>query len=322
MFIRKRDPRYKSHLAHQNSAIAAKSSGRIPTEQTNKKSSPLSGATTQTVFVEQAWQKVSQSSLDYADIEWAAAETGEDKEEWECVACGKTFRSEASWDSHERSKKHMQAVERLKKEMLKDEETLGFDQDEDIDAEEGLVHDTETEQEQKDSRLYISTPISGSQTPVMQMTMPAPEEDELISSLPRQTKKKTKKKHRAPSPEALTKTQRKENSRLLDSMPHEGISSDLESLSMAPDNTLKSTVEPERQVDDTPHLNQPDLSKREKRRAREAAKKVREAVITNNATVRNDVHCCVVILLTIFKRYATSVGRRLRVGRSCSRISM
>jgi hypothetical protein len=39
------------------------------------------------------------------DLEWAAAEGGDDPEEWECVACGKIFRSEAAWDSHERSKK-------------------------------------------------------------------------------------------------------------------------------------------------------------------------------------------------------------------------
>lgn len=29
---------------------------------------------------------------------------------FECVACNKTFQSEASWGNHERSKKHKQAV--------------------------------------------------------------------------------------------------------------------------------------------------------------------------------------------------------------------
>jgi DnaJ family protein A protein 5 len=58
-----------------------------------------------------------------ADLEWAAAE-GEDPEEWECVACGKTFRSEAAWDSHERSKKHLKEVERLRREMQDEEDEL------------------------------------------------------------------------------------------------------------------------------------------------------------------------------------------------------
>lgn len=57
------------------------------------------------------------------DLDWAAAE-GDDLEEWECVACRKTFRSEAAWDSHERSKKHMKEVENLKREMQVDDQDL------------------------------------------------------------------------------------------------------------------------------------------------------------------------------------------------------
>jgi DnaJ homolog subfamily A member 5 len=57
------------------------------------------------------------------DLDWAAAE-GDDLEEWECVACRKTFRSEAAWDSHERSKKHMKEVEKLKREMQADNQDL------------------------------------------------------------------------------------------------------------------------------------------------------------------------------------------------------
>ena len=65
------------------------------------------------------------------DLDWAAAE-GDDLEEWECVACRKTFRSEAAWDSHERSKKHMKEVERLKREMQADDQDLDLkDENED-----------------------------------------------------------------------------------------------------------------------------------------------------------------------------------------------
>jgi hypothetical protein len=37
-------------------------------------------------------------------------EDGSGNEVFECVACSKTFMSEASWENHERSKKHRQAV--------------------------------------------------------------------------------------------------------------------------------------------------------------------------------------------------------------------
>ncbi len=155
MFIRKRDPRYKSHLAQQSASNAAKASGRRAPQQVDK---PQSASSTPAgTYVEQDWQRVSRPT-DYADIEWATAETGEDSEEWECVACGKTFRSEASWNSHERSKKHLLAVERLKQEMLEEDEMLGLEveQDEEIaeageDSEETVQdpnHQNEPEQAQ------------------------------------------------------------------------------------------------------------------------------------------------------------------------------
>ena len=54
-------------------------------------------------YVEQEWQKLDGKGV-HDDLEWAIAE-GNDEEEWECVVCNKSFRSEAAWDSHERSKK-------------------------------------------------------------------------------------------------------------------------------------------------------------------------------------------------------------------------
>lgn len=45
------------------------------------------------------------------DNDWAGAEG--DGEEWECVVCNKSFRSEAAWNSHERSRKHLKEVERF-----------------------------------------------------------------------------------------------------------------------------------------------------------------------------------------------------------------
>ncbi|KAH9933672.1 DnaJ-domain-containing protein [Epithele typhae] len=110
-FIRKRDPRYKAHISRQASAPSTPQGARTP----SSKPTPSTSSGPAPVFVEQEWQKAPSRDRD-ADLDWAAGE-GEDDEEWECVACGKSFRTEAAWDSHERSKKHIKAVEALKREM-------------------------------------------------------------------------------------------------------------------------------------------------------------------------------------------------------------
>ncbi|KAJ6513437.1 DnaJ domain-containing protein [Mycena sanguinolenta] len=117
-FLRKRDPRYKTHLAQQAQDLASGSTTPGAGTMTPKAAAPRAE------YVEQEWQKID-ALRQHDDLEWAAAE-GEDPEEWECVVCGKSFWSEAAWDSHERSKKHLKEVERLKREMLNDDEELGL----------------------------------------------------------------------------------------------------------------------------------------------------------------------------------------------------
>ena len=91
--------------------------------------------------IKQAWQTVDAKDL-HSDLDWATAE-GDDLEEWECVACRKIFRSEAAWESHERSKKHLKEVERLKREMQSDDQDLGLND----------------ENEDEDEAIYISDPL-------------------------------------------------------------------------------------------------------------------------------------------------------------------
>lgn len=122
MFVRKRDPRYKSHLARQARLNQTKLNDSLAPSGSNSRRAQTNN--TNTPYVEQEWQKVTKDHQ-HDDLEWAAAE-GEDPEEWECVACGKSFKSEAAWDSHERSKKHMKEVERLKREMMRENEELGL----------------------------------------------------------------------------------------------------------------------------------------------------------------------------------------------------
>ena len=116
MFVRKRDPRYKIHLKSQSQPAVTSPPVHPPVSHT--KTEPAA------VYVEQEWQKTGVSGVE--DLEWALAEGNEDPEMFECVACGKSFKSEAAWDSHERSKKHIKNVEVLRCQMEEEARELGL----------------------------------------------------------------------------------------------------------------------------------------------------------------------------------------------------
>jgi DnaJ family protein A protein 5 len=122
-FTRKRDPRYKAFLAYQAKLNRSENSAVLKVAKPPYRAQNVE-------YVEQDWQKISDDLPD--NLEWPASNTA-DSEEWECVACGKNFKSEAAWNSHERSKKHLRELERLRKEMHHDDEELGLQQDHDSD---------------------------------------------------------------------------------------------------------------------------------------------------------------------------------------------
>ncbi|EKM78162.1 hypothetical protein AGABI1DRAFT_61214, partial [Agaricus bisporus var. burnettii JB137-S8] len=80
-FIRKRDPRYKAHLARQAEL------NQIKTDTSAKQDNAAAQRRAQASenYVEQDWQKIDTGHL-HVDLEWAIAE-GTDDEEWECVVC-------------------------------------------------------------------------------------------------------------------------------------------------------------------------------------------------------------------------------------------
>ena len=211
----------------------------------------------QPVFIEQEWQKT--AARDSAiDLEWAAAE-GEDEQEWECVACGKSFRSEAAWDNHERSRKHIKAVEALKREMEQDNEELKL--------EEGIMGEASRRVESPTSRsgsgsgrdwdeVEHSTFAEGEDLSLidlegLKVVSNAPEDQPHLPSLEPRNTRKVKNLPRVPSPEIIAKSRKRSRKRDIPLDPR---------LNDALGDIANSSQEP--QV----------LSKKEKRRAREAAK--------------------------------------------------
>ncbi|KAI0324672.1 DnaJ-domain-containing protein [Cubamyces sp. BRFM 1775] len=266
IFIRKRDPRYKTHLARQAQGPSTPQGARTP-------SSKPAAQAPQTVFVEQDWQKATVKD-DAADLEWAAAE-GEDDEEWECVACGKSFRSEAAWDSHERSKKHLKAVEMLKRQMEEENAELGLDEDGVVAEDEGdLGEDPPTESGSEDEELAAPSPPEcnapvGPQDgvpPVYGEPVPADVDEDGDDRGPKAKPKKSKstKSSRAPSPDTLPRSQRRSRKRDV------GLSDPI--VDPSNEDTQTMAAPPSQEAD---QAEVPELSKKEKRRAREAAKKAK-----------------------------------------------
>jgi len=238
-FIRKRDPRYKAHLAAQAQANKSLSQAKPPTSgSSTPRPQPVRH------YVEQDWQRVHATDDDAdADLDWAASEGN--AEEWECVACGKTFRSEASWDSHERSKKHMREIEKLKREMRQEEEEIGLDA-EDGDGEENREVDGDLDAKPPPSPTPSSETILGNGEPdeVGQLSGKPPEDDD--QSVLKKGKKKSmsqKLSDRVPVPSSVT-------------------------LALENENTPEGAVPSPK--DAAP--SQPELTKREKRKLREAKK--------------------------------------------------
>jgi DnaJ family protein A protein 5 len=293
MFVRKRDPRYKAYIARQAQPPGKASPTPASGSVTPRKTAPKS------TFVAQDWQKVAETSDAAADLEWARAEGAED-EEWECIACNKTFRSEAAWNGHERSKKHLRAVEELKREMQDEEQELELGQsyDEELADADVKVHQGVHKVGQGTTGANITVDSSGDNDPPEATpdrgtsAATSKEEDNttiegkgLSSSRLGKQQQRTDKKARTPSPSLtpppIPKSSQKGRVRSTrGSSPHQQV--DGGDLKFSEENPHDAG----REDDEVPveegggaenSTKGEPLSKREKRRAREVAKKARES---------------------------------------------
>ncbi|TFY74518.1 hypothetical protein EWM64_g9494, partial [Hericium alpestre] len=195
-----------------------------------------------------------------ADLEWARVEGGSDQEEWECVACGKSFRSEAAWDSHERSKKHLKAVEQLRQEMQEEGEELGLNGGED----ETVVEEARQATEPPRSVTPEEPEAAGTEPPTPNHRDEEEEED--AASAPARKKKRSKAKKKSPTASPAAEDDTREPAMpgsFPDARPEAGPRPD--------DEAALSDTNGDADLD-----GQPQPSKKEKRRAREAAKKAKD----------------------------------------------
>ena len=125
LFLQHRDPRYKQHQAKlralraSNKKAPATVPSTTPSVQTEKQKEEARLRAAEE-YEEQEWQRLhldpvsgeseDEEPEDEGDGTGVRMDDGQGGEIFECVACDKTFLSEASWENHERSKKHKQAV--------------------------------------------------------------------------------------------------------------------------------------------------------------------------------------------------------------------
>lgn len=187
-FIKKNDPRFKKYAAKVKGFGAAstekgKKSAKDHSEEDRKRN-----AEKRTNYEQQAWERISDDELEgYLDsgdekkkknkqgedaakkdsrnaqpdnqednkenvteTEGSSQSFDDDNQELECVVCDKTFTTQKQLVAHERSKKHIKAVEHLREEMLKEGIELGLDKDTNAPKQTPVKDEPESKEEESD----------------------------------------------------------------------------------------------------------------------------------------------------------------------------
>lgn len=118
-FVRKRDPRYLPNS--QSEADRQKILREAAAAQAAKSRAANQAERDKHIIPEWAKSQEPEAQIDYSESE------EEEVEHIECVVCGKTFKSEKQYEAHERSKKHVKAVQQLRNEMRKENKRLNLD---------------------------------------------------------------------------------------------------------------------------------------------------------------------------------------------------
>ena len=131
-FVRKRDPRYIPNMQSEaerqqvlrDSANAQAQRQRAANQERRRQQQEQAG------YVEpghRAGENVEDVSSSGEEEE---EQMGEVVEEIECVVCDKTFKSEKQFEAHEKSRKHVKAVQTLKWQMRKENKAFNLDEHE------------------------------------------------------------------------------------------------------------------------------------------------------------------------------------------------
>ncbi|KAI8912829.1 hypothetical protein EDD86DRAFT_117795 [Gorgonomyces haynaldii] len=111
--VKKRDPRFKKHQERlkESQELAKRRQQELKEEEKRRKAEKMKA------FVESDWTKVQLEEQEMEEEEVYV-------DEFECLVCNKIFKSQGQFDAHQRSKKHLDRVKRVRQSMMQDTLTL------------------------------------------------------------------------------------------------------------------------------------------------------------------------------------------------------
>jgi len=122
-FVRKRDKRFIAHSAEQ----AKLEKARAAAAERKRLAAKKAKAEAASAYVEADWAQAEAPEWLAREIEKeeeAKARKEARKQDLYCPVCKKKFKSQKQWENHEQSKQHKAAVQRLKEQMMEDEEVV------------------------------------------------------------------------------------------------------------------------------------------------------------------------------------------------------
>lgn len=110
-FVKKRDPRFKNKI--QSEAERQKALRDAASAQAARSRAALDDG-------QPEWARTSQLE----DIEQTSDDEEQPRDQFECVVCHKIFKSEKQYEAHEKSKKHLKASQKIRKQMEREQRDL------------------------------------------------------------------------------------------------------------------------------------------------------------------------------------------------------
>lgn len=125
-FVKKRDPRYVMNT--QSEADRQKVLRDLAAAQAARSRAANLEKLNNTFVADWAQSREGEEHNNHFDDEFATSEDDESEVEcFECVVCNKMFKSEKQFEAHEKSKKHIKAVQQLKRQMRKEGRDLDLE---------------------------------------------------------------------------------------------------------------------------------------------------------------------------------------------------
>lgn len=162
-FVRKRDPRVQNNQksdAERQKALresAAAQAARAKAKRQQELEKNASGGIS-------AWAHSTTKDEHEGGF---SSESEVEEHEYDCVVCDKTFKSEAQFNAHEKSKKHIKLLKDLKREMRKEgkdldltpkEESVQPEEEEMVDAEPEEPVEKQEKESEENSAIHLEVP--------------------------------------------------------------------------------------------------------------------------------------------------------------------